>query len=813
MDAVSGSPPIQPDLLSTVREALADRYDVHEEIGRGGMAMVFRATRRVDGRELALKVLDPRLSVSVGRERFRREIAILSQLSHPAILPHLETGERGDLLYFAMPLVRGETLRDRLNREPQLPVAEALGITRTILDALEYAHGRNVIHRDIKPENILIQDGQVLVADFGIARAIVRSGGDRISTTGVTIGTPAYMSPEQVVGEARLDGRTDLYSTGCVLYEMLAGGPPFGGPTPQAIQARHMHEAPPPLRVVRPSVPEALQRVLETALAKVAADRFRTASEFSAALDRAVLPGSTVPGRAIPRRRIALLGAAGLVVAALAVILWPTPGPALDPERYVVLPFRTRGTDQPGPVSADNATRLVWQSLSRWRDLQLVEADVVEDRARRPGVPLGTLSQGMELARSLGAGLLVWGEVLELGDSVSVRASVFRTGDKVPEALRRAELTLPRDAATDSGSATQFIRRFAELARNLILPSLEGVGDPGEPAGTASYAALRATLSGDSALLRWNLDLARERYRQAFVIDPGYAAPRLRYARASLWADAPVSEWRPAAEAALVAANQLSPVEQLEARGLAALGRREFPEACAQFREILKRDSLRFAGWYGIGECLTRDNIVLRDPGSPSGWRFRGGLFLGDRGLSAGADPGSAGAYRVRRSAALARLSSKLMVDPNGFGSVSLSDRFDHSHGSISGTAGDSVAFVPYPIEEVTRGTRPVRTRGVALAAIAAHCCRSPPSGWLAIPRASPAISAHAQALEMTGAVSSAPRGDGTFPGAEAPNRPGADRKGHSAGRLGGPAPAQGPPVHRGSSARRECACNPAQNR
>ena len=720
--------------------------------------MVFRATRRLDGRELALKVLDPRLSVAVGRDRFRREIAILSQLSHPAILPHLETGESGDLLYFAMPLVKGETLRDRLNREPQLPVEDALGITRTILDALEYAHGRNVIHRDIKPENILLQDGQVLVADFGIARAIVRSGGDRISTTGVTIGTPAYMSPEQVVGEARLDGRSDIYSTGCVLYEMLAGGPPFGGPTPQAIQARHMHEAPPPLRVVRPSVPEALQRVLETALAKVAADRYRTASEFSAALDRAIEQGVTVPVAGIPRRRLAVLGAAGLVVAVLAVMLWPAGGPALEPERYVVLPFRHRGADQPGPISADNATRLVWQSLSRWRDLKLVEADVVEDRTRRPGASFATLSSGMELARSLGAGLLVWGEVLELGDSVSVRASVFRAGDRVPEAVRRAELSMLRTAATDSGSAGILIRRFAELARNLILPSLEGVGDPGEPAGTASYHALRATLSGDSALLRWNLDLARERYRQAFVIDPGYAAPRLRYARASLWADAPVSEWRPAAEAALAAANQLSPVEQLEARGLAALGRREFPEACAQFREILKRDSSRFAGWYGVGKCLTGDNIVVRDPRSPSGWRFRGGYSSGIAAFQRALTLVPL-AHAAFGGAALDRLSSKLMVDPNGFRIGVLVTDSTIRMAAYPELRDDSVAFVPYPIEDISRGTRPVRTRGEALTRNRRALLQIT-TEWLArYPESAPAISAHAQALEMTGAIiSSAPR-------------------------------------------------------
>jgi serine/threonine protein kinase len=756
---LSGSEPIQPDFLDTVRRALADRYDVQDEIGRGGMATVFRATSRFDGREVALKVLDPRLGMVLGHDRFRREIATLSRLEHPSILPQLDSGESHGLLFFAMPLIKGGTLRGRLVHEPQLPIEDALSITHAVLAALDYAHRHNVIHRDIKPENILLEDGQPLIADFGIARAIVRSGGDQISTTGLAMGTAAYMSPEQGTGETRLDGRTDIYSTGCVLYEMLVGGPPFSGPTPQAVQARHLLEPPPPLRVVRPAVSEALQAVVEKSLAKVPADRFRSASEFAAALDQALKTGA-LPYRTRRRWRRALwLGAALLVATAGAVRVLRTPGPIVDPERYIVLPFRHRSSDQPGPISADNSTRLLWQSLSRWRDLRLVDQDVVEDRIRRIGDSLPTLSGELNLARALGAGLLVLGEVFALGDSISVRASVFEARGRVADPIRRAEFTLPRSAASDTGSASQLIRRFAELARSLILPSLEGVGDPGEPTGTPYYRAFRATLSGDSALLRWNLDLARERYRQALSVDPSYAAPSLRFARASLWMDAPVSEWRPAAEAALRTASQLAPVEQLEAQGLAALGRDDFPRACDRFGEILKRDSLSFTGWYGIGECLTRDDIVVPDPASPSKWRYRGGYSSGIAAYRRALTLVPL-AHAAFGGAALSRLAAKLVVQPNfpRLG-VALSDSL-RRFAAYPELLHDSVAYVPYPMEEITKGSRFVRTQGQALA-LNRRTLLLITSEWLGrYPASVPAISAHAQALELTGDIGSSLPGE-----------------------------------------------------
>jgi len=209
-----------------LRTALADGYTVDRELGHGGMAVVFLAQDLKHHRPVALKVLRPEVAAALGAERFLREVRFVAQLHHPHILPLYDSGEAAGLLYYVMPYVEGETLRDRLKRETQLPLEDALAITREVADALTYAHGHDVVHRDIKPENILLESGHALVADFGVARAITAAGGEQLTDTGIAVGTPSYMSPEQASGESRLDGRSDTYSLGCVLYEMLTGEPP-----------------------------------------------------------------------------------------------------------------------------------------------------------------------------------------------------------------------------------------------------------------------------------------------------------------------------------------------------------------------------------------------------------------------------------------------------------------------------------------------------------------------------------------------------------------------------------------------------------
>ncbi len=272
------------DVIARLTAALADRYRIAREIGEGGMATVYLARDLKHERDVAIKVLKPELGAVLGVERFLSEIRVTANLQHPNLLPLFESGEAGGLLFYVMPFVDGETLRARLEREKQLPVEEAVRLSVAIAQALDYAHRRGVIHRDLKPENILLADGQPLVADFGIALAVSKAGGQRVTQTGLSLGTPQYMSPEQATGDRAVDARTDIYSLGAMTYEMLTGEPPHIGNTAQAIIARLMTEDVRPLTMLRRSVPAAVDAAVRHALEKLAADRFATAGEFALAL-------------------------------------------------------------------------------------------------------------------------------------------------------------------------------------------------------------------------------------------------------------------------------------------------------------------------------------------------------------------------------------------------------------------------------------------------------------------------------------------------------------------------------------------------
>ncbi|HET9798874.1 MAG TPA: serine/threonine-protein kinase, partial [Gemmatimonadaceae bacterium] len=262
-------------------EALADRYRIDRELGVGGMATVYLAHDLRHDRDVAIKVLHPDLGAALGGERFLTEIRTTARLQHPHILPLLDSGSADGLLYYVMPLVTGETLRTRLERERQLPIEDAVRIGLEVADALAYANELGVIHRDIKPENILLQGGHATVADFGIALAVQQAGGHRMTQTGLSLGTPQYMSPEQAMGEKSIDARSDLYALGAVTYEMLAGEAPFTGPTVQAIVARVMTEEPRPLHAQRKAIPAHVEDAVMRALEKLPADRWSSARQFA----------------------------------------------------------------------------------------------------------------------------------------------------------------------------------------------------------------------------------------------------------------------------------------------------------------------------------------------------------------------------------------------------------------------------------------------------------------------------------------------------------------------------------------------------
>ena len=325
--------------LNRLTQALNDRYRIERELGQGGMATVYLARDIKHHRPVAIKVLHPELSAMLGSERFLKEIELTANLQHPHILPLFDSGEADGLLYYVMPFVDGETLRTRLEREQQLPIAEAVRITIDVADALAYAHRHSVVHRDIKPENILLHDGRPLVADFGIALAVQQAGGSRMTQTGMSLGTPQYMAPEQAMGDRHVDHRTDIYALGVVAYEMLAGEPPFIGPSSQAIVARVMTEKPRSLRSLRDTVPAHVAEAVHTALQKLPADRFPSASEFARALGNPAFH-ATVPITAVegtdPRARkltpaILVLGGIALALGALAAWGWLRQGPEAAP--------------------------------------------------------------------------------------------------------------------------------------------------------------------------------------------------------------------------------------------------------------------------------------------------------------------------------------------------------------------------------------------------------------------------------------------------------------------------------------------------
>src|SRR5438105_6270963 len=359
------------ELLARVKAALAARYGIERELGRGGMATVYLADDAKHHRTVAIKVLRAELAAALGAERVLREIEIAARLTHPHILPLHDSGEAAGFLYYVMPFVEGESLRDRLKREPQLPVEEAVRIAREVATALSYAHSQDVVHRDIKPENILLSGGEAVVADFGIARAIVAAGAEQLTDTGLAVGTPGYMSPEQATGAEHLDGRSDVYSLGCMLYEMLAGHPPFLGTTAQEILARHSLDAVPPLRTIRPELPEAVELAVRKALAKSPADRWRTPAALSEALAQAVAPPS-LPRRAARSIGLVAVGASLLAAGYALLSRRPVAAPSGEAAHSIaVLPFVNIGADPANEPFSDGMSEELITALAKIAELRV----------------------------------------------------------------------------------------------------------------------------------------------------------------------------------------------------------------------------------------------------------------------------------------------------------------------------------------------------------------------------------------------------------------------------------------------------------
>jgi hypothetical protein len=421
--------------LEGLTAALADRYTIEGELGRGGMGVVYRAWDVKHARPVALKVVRPELGSVLAAERFLREIRLAAQLQHPHVVPLYDSSEAAGALFYVMPLVEGESLRVRLTRERQLSLEEALQITREVADALGYAHSHDVIHRDIKPENVLLSGGHAVVVDFGIGRAITAAGGDRLTESGISVGTPAYMSPEQATGDTQLDGRSDLYSLACVLYEMLAGHPPFLGATAQEVIVRHTLDPVPSLRSARPGVPKAVERVVTKALAKVAADRFATAAAFTAALDEAMTarPELEPMAAALPlvsRRTWAWMGVGALAVgAAVMVTVRLRPPTVYVPGRVVVPPFENQTGDSALGAFTRQLAATLPDAIGREGVGEPVPAATVRDLVARAKGPPGTVAEW--LARETRAGIELRGSCARAAGGTTCQVDILRMPAKV----------------------------------------------------------------------------------------------------------------------------------------------------------------------------------------------------------------------------------------------------------------------------------------------------------------------------------------------------------------------------------------------
>jgi serine/threonine-protein kinase len=507
------------ELLDRLAHALGDRYTVQGELGRGGMAVVFLAHDLRHDRDVAVKVLSPELAASLGHQRFVREVRVAARLSHPGIVPLYDSGDADGLLFYVMPVIKGESLAARLRREGPLPLEDALAIGAEVADALDYAGKEGVVHRDIKPGNILLSGGHALVADFGLAHALEQDQGV-LTSSGLVVGTPMYMSPEQVGSSARLDPRSDQYSLGCVLYEMLVGEPPFTGASVQQVFARHAVERVPSIRAVRDVVPEIVEGAIHRALAKNPADRFSSSGELARVLRGESFPAWSRASLAVPRlrrRRPWLIAAALLVSSVGAILAWRLVAshrrtPPLDPDRVAILPLAPANPGDSQAAAAGLAlANLLAERFTGQGGPRAAEPSGVQAALRRFDLAPGVLDQRhvRELAMALGSGLMLRGQVLTSGDSLNVTATIESSSDG-------AELA---SVAGVGGTMSRLGPLADQLAAGLLI-SL--AGQPAEQRAAmrqSALPALRAFLQAEHEFGSGHYAAAASHYADAIEQD------------------------------------------------------------------------------------------------------------------------------------------------------------------------------------------------------------------------------------------------------------------------------------------------------
>jgi hypothetical protein len=691
------------DPLQFLQTALAGRYRIERLLGTGGTAAVYLAQDPRHDRQVAIKVLRPEVALALGADRFLREIRIAARLNHPHILPLHDSGEADGLLYYVMPYVAGESVRERLVRQRQVPVEDAVQIARQVASALSHAHAHGIVHRDIKPENILLQDGMALVADFGLARALTEAKEGQITETGVVMGTPAYMSPEQASGSPAVDGRTDIYALGCVLYEMLSGSPPFPGENAAAVLARHISDPVPPLRTPQ-QIPGDVVEAVRTALAKRPEDRFQHASHFLRALE------GQGYGRRRRRTRLAR-GATAAVVLALAVVglvravpdvgtwLLARFGPELDPGLYLVLPAAA------APDSLQVAAVAgVRAGLTRWRDIRLADpAELTRPAAFVPPRETG-VAEARRKAIRLGAAWLALVDAQREADSllVATRLVDTRSGHEISR------------AGTTLGLGTGFRPGLADLANHILLdiPDRRHVA----PAllGTTRLKAARQFAAAEQRAGEWDLAMADSALASALREDPAFTLAALQLAKLRAWQGRPPATWKMLLDQVSAGRSALDERDAALHAGLDGIASARHGQACG---DLLAAAHAPAAGgdfdlWYTAGVCLEGDRAVVRDPRSPSGWRFRSSpnqaILAFDHAFTL--NP----AFSAERQSPFRKL---LIAEPDVMrGGRALAPAVG-DFGAFPALQGDTLAFVPWPIAVIESAAPvvPVQPRLAAL--------------------------------------------------------------------------------------------------
>lgn len=621
-------------LITAVTAATKHRYVIQHEIGRGGHAVVYRAHDVAHDRDVAIKAMRRQNAMDEGSQRFLREIGIIARLQHPYVIPLLDSGSADGSLYFVMPLIEGDTLRQRIAAGGALSIPATLAVLGDIAEALDYAHTSGVVHRDITPSNIMLREGHALLTDFGVALATLADAAPRVTDDGIAVGTPYYMSPEQTTASLTVDRRTDVYALACVCFEMLTGEVPYPGTSVSAVQARVLHAPIPDPRVLRPSLSEAASRVLARGMAKLPVDRFDSAGEFVCELRRAVQDTGQpvavhiagVRDARIDRwrfgttqRRGALVGLVMLAGAAIVVAMTrrdtnagaaPSAPSAATSDAIVLLPFEHRGD-----AAADQAEdRLLRVAFRRWRGLSLVDPRRVDEALRANARSPLTLASAAEVTRAAGASRFVWGTISGNAGRLVVNATLYDA--TASQALAEYSAPLPVD-----GHGADSI--YAALADALLFGDLRAPEISVEPVRSTDYRAHREFLAAHEALSLWDLSRAEELLVSATNREPAFVNGWLWLALVRRWSGQPTPRWSGAALMASRGGSELSHRDSVLAAAMLALSRDDIDTACRLIEPLSVRYPTDFPSWFAAADCTSKDHWLVRDARSPSGWRFR----------------------------------------------------------------------------------------------------------------------------------------------------------------------------------------------